>query len=290
MPLVTMQEVLRESIEKKYAVGAFDTTDRVFTEAILNAAEAKNVPVILMTVEFIFDLPGTDLFMQYLVDRCRKSTVPVALHLDHGHSFEAVMKAIHYGCTSVMLDGSSLPFEENVAMTRKVIEVAHACGVTVEAEIGHVAGHEGNMLDGNVADESAYTTVEEAVRFYEATGVDCLAVAIGTVHGVYKGTPKLDFERLQAIRDALPIPIVMHGGSGLSPEDFRKAVAHGVNKINFFTGMTLGAAEEVRRFVLEKEASQKKFQMGDILDVASQKIYEVVSEHLDIFGTQTLSV
>lgn len=284
MSLATMKEVLSQSVEKKYAVGAFDTMDRVFTEAIIGAAEAKGVPVILMTVEWAFEKPDVELFMGYLVERCRRATVPVALHLDHGSSFEAVMKAIHYGCTSVMLDGSSLPFEENVALTKKVVEVAHACGITVEAEIGHVAGHEGNMLDGNVADESAYTTVDEAIRFYEQTQVDCLAVAIGTVHGVYKGTPKLDYERLQAIRDALPIPIVMHGGSGLSPEDFKKAVAHGINKINFFTGMSLGAAEAVKKLMKERD----KIQMGDIIDCGQQAAFEIVSEHIDIFGTQPL--
>lgn len=284
MSLVTMKEVLSQSVKKKYAVGAFDTMDRVFTEAIIGAAEAKGVPVILMIVEWAFAKPDVELFMDYLVDRCRRATVPVALHLDHGSSFEAVMKAIHYGCTSVMLDGSSLPFEENVALTKKVVEVAHACKVTVEAEIGHVAGHEGNMLDGNVADESAYTTVDEAVKFYEQTNVDCLAVAVGTVHGVYKGTPKLDYERLQAIRVAIPIPIVMHGGSGLSPDDFKKAIAHGINKINFFTGMSLGAAEAVKELMKERD----KIQMGDIIECGQKAAFDIVSEHIDLFGTLPL--
>lgn len=285
MSLVTMKEVLKESIEKKYAVGAFDTMDRVFTEAILNAAEKKGVPVILMIVPPCVEEPGADLFMSYLVDRCEKSTVPVALHLDHSPSYENCMKAIHYGCTSVMFDGSSLPYEENVAITKKVIEAAHACGVTVEAEIGHVSGHEGNMLDGNVADESAFTTVEEAKKFYEDTGVDCLAVAIGTVHGVYKGTPHLDLERLQAIREALPIPIVIHGGSGLTKEDYKNMVAHGANKINFFTAMTLEAADAVRKLLNEKE----KLTMTDIINAGQNAAEEVVSEHIEIFGTLPLS-
>lgn len=285
MPLVTMSEVLKESIDKKYAVGAFDTMDRVFTESILNAAEKKGVPVILMIVPPVLDAPDADLFMSYVVDRCRRSPVPVALHLDHGPSFESVVKAIHYGCTSVMFDGSSLPYEENVAITRKVVEIAHTCGITVEAEIGHVAGHEGNMLDGNVADESAYTTVEEALNFYKDTNVDCLAVAVGTVHGVYKGTPKLDFERLQEIRDALPIPIVLHGGSGLTAEDYKNLVAHGVNKINFFTAMTLAASEAVRK-LMEKN---KKLMMTDIIMAGQNAAEEIVSEHIDIFGTLPLS-
>ena len=284
MALVTMNEVLKESVEKKYAVGAFDTMDRLFTESVLEAAEAKGVQVILMVVDFAFKNPGFDLFMEYIVDRCKKSTVPVALHLDHGSSFESVMKAIHYGCTSVMLDGSSLPFAENVALTKKVVEAAHACGISVEAEIGHVSGHEGNMLDGNVADENTFTTVEEAVRFYEETKVDCLAIAIGTVHGVYKGTPKLDLERLQNIRNSIPVPLVMHGGSGLPPEDFRNAIKHGINKVNFFTGMNIGAANAVKNYI----DNNKKIQMIEILNVGSKAINEIVSEHLEIFGTLAL--
>ncbi|MCI8835986.1 MAG: class II fructose-bisphosphate aldolase [Ruminococcus sp.] len=285
MSLVTMSEVLKESIEKKYAVGAFDTMDRVFTEAILDAAEQKGVPVILMVMPMSVEGPEAERFMGYVVKRCRESSVPVALHLDHSPTYEHCVKAIHLGCTSVMFDGSSLPYEENVAITKKVIDVAHACGVTVEAEIGHVAGHEGNMLDGNVADESAFTTVEEAKRFYEDTGVDCLAVAIGTVHGVYKGTPHLDLERLQEIRDALPIPIVIHGGSGLVEKDYKGMVAHGANKINFFTAMSLEAAAAVRKLLAEKE----KLGLQDITIVGQKAAEEVVAKHIEIFGTQPLS-
>lgn len=285
MSLVTISEVLKESIEKKYAVGAFDTMDRVFTEAILDAAEQKGVPVILMVMPMSVEGPEAERFMGYVVKRCRESSVPVALHLDHSPTYEHCVKAIHLGCTSVMFDGSSLPYEENVAITKKVIDVAHACGVTVEAEIGHVAGHEGNMLDGNVADESAFTTVEEAKRFYEDTGVDCLAVAIGTVHGVYKGTPHLDLERLQEIRDALPIPIVIHGGSGLVEKDYKGMVAHGANKINFFTAMSLEAAAAVRKLLAEKE----KLGLQDITIVGQKAAEEVVAKHIEIFGTQPLS-
>lgn len=284
MPLVSMEKVLSESVSKKYAVGAFDALDLITCDAVIAAAEDKGVPVIVMIVDFMLDLPNADTLMADFVLRCRRAAVPVALHLDHGSSFEAVMKAINHGCTSVMLDASSLPFDENVALTRKVVDAAHACGVTVEAEIGHVAGHEGNMLDGNVADEKFYTTVEQAVRFYKETNVDCLAVAIGTVHGVYKGTPKLDYERLHAIRKALPIPIVMHGGSGLSAEAFRKAVEFGINKVNFFTGMTLAGADAVRNLL----NSKKKVTMVDILNVGQKAMYDVVREHLDIFGTLPL--
>lgn len=282
MALVTMNEVLKESIEGRYAIGAFDTLDCVATDAILKAAEMRNTPIIVMLVDAE---PGQEEFIRYTLDRCSRSSVPVALHLDHGPSYEAVMKGIHAGCTSVMFDGSSLTFEDNVEITREVVKVAHACGVTVEAEIGHVAGHEGNMLEGNVADASAYTTVDDAVRFYEETKVDCLAIAIGTVHGVYKGVPKLDYDRLQAIRDELPIPLVMHGGSGLSPADFKNAIAHGINKINFYTGMTLGAGEAVRKVMNE----EKRVTMTKIVQVGSKVITDIVGEHIEIFGTKPLT-
>ncbi len=285
MPLVPMKGILNDAKKDNYAVGAFDAMDQIMVEAILGAAEETNTPIILMVMMPTFCSDNTDLLLQYMVDRCRKSPIPVALHLDHGTSFEVVMQAIHYGFTSVMFDGSSLPFEENVTLTQKVVEAAHACGVTVEAEIGHVSGHEGNMLNGNVADQDTYTTVDAAIQFYQRTKVDCLAVAIGTVHGVYAGVPKLDYVRLQAIRDAIPIPIVMHGGSGLMPEDFRQAIEHGISKINFFTGMSLGGAEAVKDFVLSMDATSTKFAMADVIRVGQTRMSQIIKEHILIFGT-----
>jgi fructose-bisphosphate aldolase class II len=186
-----------------------------------------------------------------------------------------------------MLDGSSLPLDENIALTKKVCDVAHACGISVEGEIGHVAGHEGNMIEGNVADVSAYTKVDEAVRFANETGVDALAVAIGTVHGVYKGIPKLDYVRLSEIRSAVSIPLVMHGGSGLPPDAFRMAIENGINKINFFTGMSLGATQAAKQII--EERSGKLF-FGDIVSAGINKASEIVGEHIEIFGTQPLSL
>ena len=284
MPLVIMKEILSAAQKENYAVGAFDTLDTITTEAILTAAEEKRTPVILMVVPPCIN-GSNDTFMDYVVERCKKSSVPVALHLDHAPTFEDCIRGIHYGCTSVMFDGSSLPFEKNVEITRKVVKAAHACGVTVEAEIGHVAGHEGNMLDGNVADPNCYTTVEEAVRFYEETAVDCLAVAIGTVHGVYKGTPNIDYERLDAIKKELPVPIVLHGGSGLTDNDYRKLVSHGINKINFFTAMTIAGAEAVKKYALETS----KFQGTDVAAVLGEAEKKVVLHHIEVFGTHPVS-
>lgn len=284
MSLVTLKEILSETREGKYAVGAFDTFDALNTEFIIAAAEKKNVPVILMVCDYSFDTPTSDRFFAHALERARTATVPVCMHLDHGPSFESVMKAINYGCSSVMIDGSSLPFDENVALTRKVVEAAHACGISVEAEIGHVAGHEGNTDDGNVADETAYTRVEDAVAFYEATGVDALAVAIGTVHGVYKGEPKLDFDRLDAIREKIPVPLVMHGGSGLSEQNFKDAIAHGISKVNFYTGMSVAASNAARDYLNENKIAD----MGEAIEIGYTAAYNMVCDHLEIFGTKPL--
>lgn len=284
--LVTLKEILSESREKKYAVGAFDSFDTLNTEFLIRAAEKKNVPIIIMVCDFSFNTPTADWFFSHAIERARTATVPVCVHLDHGPSFEAVMKAINYGCSSVMIDGSELPFEENIALTKKVVEVAHACGISVEAEIGHVAGHEANKDEGHVADETAYTHLEDAVKFYNETKVDALAVAIGTVHGIYKGEPKLDFDRLAAIREAIPVPLVMHGGSGLSAQNFRDAVKNGISKVNFYTGMAVAGAEAARAYLAENKIAD----MGEVVEVGYTAGYNMVMEHLDIFNTQPLKI
>jgi len=279
-----VNEVLKETVQKKYALGAFDIPDRITCEAVLAAAEDRHVPVILMVLESMLCGRDSKRFMEYLVGRCQSSSVPVALHLDHGTSFSAVMKAIHMGCTSVMLDASLLPFDENVKLTNKVIEAARSCNVSVEAEIGHVLGHEGNMLDGNSAYPRGFTTVEMAAQFYEETKVDCLAIAIGTVHGVFHGEPRIDYQRLKQIRETLPIPIVLHGGFGMSREHYIKCVENGINKINYYTGMLLSAGQAVKRIAAEKE----KLLLTDVTECIFSSVYETVSEAISFFGTQSL--
>ena len=241
MSLVGLREVLRDSIKGKYAVGAFDATDHLFAESILLAAEETRTPVILMVGDFPAPV-DYDNFYPYLVDRISRTQVPVCLHFDHGASFEACALAVKRGCTSIMIDGSALPFEVNVALTKKVVEMAHACNVEVEGEIGSVGRNE--SLEGENA-VSLYTEPEDAVEFARLTGVDALAVSIGTVHGVYKKAPKMDFERLAKIRSMIEIPLVMHGGSGLSVEDFHAAVSNGMNKINAFTNLSIVVADKI---------------------------------------------
>lgn len=226
MALVTMSEMLLQARKEKRAVGAFNVANYETALGVFKAAEAEKSPVIIQVYMRLFnsekasDLAGT------LLRLAHRSSQPIALHLDHGENLEQVMTAIRAGYTSVMLDGSRLPFEENVALTALAVRLAHAAGVTAEGEIGHVAQ----------GDETALTSVEEAVSFAQQTQVDALAVSIGTAHGYYKVEPKLDIERCRAIAEALPeMPLVLHGGSGTPLEAVRKSIENGIAKINIAT-------------------------------------------------------
>lgn len=279
MPLVTLKEILAPAKEQNYAVAAFDTMDFTLTEGIIQAAEQTGKPVILMLPGFIFDRPDAQSMLDFNLDRIAKSPVPICYHLDHGKADECI-KAIHAGCSSVMYDGSSLPMEENIAITKEIVKVAHTCGVSVEAEIGHVAAPE-----GSVADESKFTKPEDAAYFVEQTGVDALATAFGTVHGVYRGTPHLDLERLQAIKKLVDVPLVMHGGSGLPEQDFRNAVKYGINKINFFTGMSLATIAAMRKLIEETDGRVRYIKL---YDTALQTVIACAKEQMEIFGTKSV--
>ncbi|MFW6381272.1 MAG: class II fructose-bisphosphate aldolase [Bacillota bacterium] len=285
MALRTLKEVLRESIGKKYAVGAFNVANHDLAEGILEASEEKGVPVIISVAEVHFRYLKLDRFIPYLKSRIEQHPEPVALHLDHGGSFDTAMQAIHYGFSSVMYDGSTLSFEENMENTAEIVRAAHAAGVSVEAELGHVAAGEGDLKHGTEVDRNLFTRPEDAREFVEKTGVDALAVAVGTVHGVYKGDPDLDFERLQQLRQEVDIPLVLHGGSGLSEDDFRQAVTHGINKINFFTGNSIAAVDRINREIEDREGFVN---FPDLTLAAREQIKENVKEQIEIFGTRPL--
>ncbi len=226
MALVTMKEMLAEARKEKRAVGAFNIANYELSRAVLQAAEAENQPVIIQLYMRLFDSEKAYDLCGMLRRLATRAKVPVALHLDHGATVKQAQDALAWGYTSVMYDGSRLPYDENVQNTAFVSQYAHAVGATCEGEIGHVAQ----------GDETALTDVEEAVRFADATKVDALAVSIGTAHGYYKSTPKLDIERCRAIADALPeTPLVLHGGSGTPLEDVRKSIEAGIAKINIAT-------------------------------------------------------
>ena len=245
MPLVNMRDMLNHAHRNGYAVGGFDLVSLDFLEAILAAAEEQRAPVILSLAESHFEYYDFALAMAACEGAARRATVPVAIHLDHGASLPSAVKAINLGCTGVMVDASHEAFASNVAMTRQVVEMAHACGVPVEAELGYVAGVEGEDAEKHPG-EVVYTSVEEAEAFVQQTGVDLLAVSIGTVHGRMKGEPVLDFSRLQEINERLQMPLVIHGGTGLSDEQFRQLIANGVSKINYYTALADTAGRRMR--------------------------------------------
>ncbi|MBR2344240.1 MAG: class II fructose-bisphosphate aldolase [Lentisphaeria bacterium] len=226
MALVTMKEMLIAARKEKRAVGAFNVANYETARAVLQAAEQEKQPVIIQLYMRLFDSNKAYDIAGLLIRLANRADVPVAIHLDHGNTVKQVKDALAWGYTSVMYDGSRLPFEENVRNTAFCVQYAKSFGASVEGEIGHVAQ----------GDETALTDVEEAVAFAGQTGVDALAVSIGTAHGYYKSEPKLDIPRCQAIADALPeVPLVLHGGSGTPLEDVRKSIAAGIAKINIAT-------------------------------------------------------
>lgn len=286
MSLVTLKQILLQSREKKYAVPSVGADNHVLFEAVLQQAEKENKPVILMVPGFMacrMDMK----FFEYARLRITESSVPICLHLDHAASYEECMNGIKLGFTSLMIDGSSLSYEENVALTKRVVEAAKPCGISVEAEIGHVAGGEGNNNEGNEVDVNAFTDPKEAVRFVGETGVDALAIAFGTVHGVYKGVPKLNLDLLDEIRSKIEIPIVMHGGSGLSDEDFRNAVAHGISKINYCTGLFLNTTEAARSAI---EKNNNRMQLPAVLDVINKSARAEISHLFEVYNTQPINL
>ena len=244
MPLIDMRDMLNHAYRNGYAVGGFNLVSLDFIEAIIQAAENCRSPVILSLAESHFEHYDFELAMAAAEKAAQRASVPVAIHLDHGAHHESAIRAINLGCNGVMVDASHESFPVNVAHTRRVAEMAHGCGALAEGELGYVAGADGE--EANASDEVIPTSVEEAKAYVVRTGVDCLAVSIGTVHGRLRGRPKLDIERLKRINDAVKIPLVIHGGTGLSDEQYRKLIMHGVAKINYYTALAEAVAGRLR--------------------------------------------
>lgn len=233
--LANLRDVLIPAQKSHTAVGLFNTIDTDMLEAVIAAAEALESPVIIGTAEVLLPYGELKLIAPALREAARRASVPVVLHYDHGLTFERCMEALQLGFTSVMFDGSAGAPEQNIADTREMVRIAHAMGATVEGEIGHV----GQADAGDNAVSDRYTTPQEAAEFVRETGVDALAVAIGTAHGAYKIKPCLDIDRLRQIRAAVDTPLVLHGGSGLSDEDFRSTIREGIAKVNIFTDLCM---------------------------------------------------
>ncbi|GJM64507.1 ketose 1,6-bisphosphate aldolase [Persicobacter diffluens] len=280
MALVSLREIVQDAYQKQYGVGAFNVVNLDFLEAIVDAAEEKQSPVILNIAEIHFPFVTIEHIVPAIKAICEKSKIPFALNLDHGLTFEAIMRAVRNGFTSVMFDGSHLSFEENIKQTRKVVEICHAVGVSVEGELGAIGGEEGGGLVGE-ANPDLFTNPDFAAQYVEQTGIDALAVGIGNVHGKYKGEPDLDFARLGQIRELVKIPLVLHGGSGIGKEDFQRAISMGISKINFFTGMSQVALETTASTLQKTGRKYNDYPL--MLNEIKAGITKVVGEQMDIF-------
>ena len=248
MPLVTSKKLLLDAQEGCYAVGAFNVENMEMVQAVVAAAEELCAPVILQTTPSTLKYADADFFYANVKTAAEKSAVPVVMHLDHGSSFDLAMQAFRAGYTSIMIDGSPKPFSENVQVTRAVANACHPAGIPVEAELGKVGGKEDDLIGG---EGNPYTDPREAQAFVEATGVDFLAVAIGTAHGVYKGVPRLDLDRLSEIRAIVSIPLVLHGTSGVPDDTVRACIARGICKVNYATDLRIAFTKGVSAYLKE---------------------------------------
>ncbi|RXK17575.1 class IIb fructose-bisphosphate aldolase FdaB [Macrococcus sp. DPC7161] len=281
MPLVSMKEMLIKAKEEGYAVGQYNLNNLEFTQAILGASQEENAPVILGVSEGAAKYMGGFFTVVKMVEGLMedmKITVPVAIHLDHGSSFENCKAAIDAGFTSVMIDASHHSFEENVAITKQVVEYAHAKGVSVEAELGRVGGQE----DDVVSDGVVYADAAECKELVEKTGIDCLAPALGSVHGPYKGEPNLGFKEMEEIGKETGLPLVLHGGTGIPTKDIVKSISLGTAKINVNTENQIASAKAVRETLA---ANTEVYDPRKYLGPAREAIKATVKGKIQEFGT-----
>ena len=277
--LVNMVEMLNKAKEGKYAVGQFNINNLEWTRRILETAQKNNAPVILGVSEGAAKYMGGFKTVVGMVKGLHDDlgiTVPVAIHLDHGQSFENCKKALDAGFTSVMIDGSHHPIDANIAMTKQVVEYAHSIGASVEAEVGTVGGNEDGVIGG-----IKYADKDECVRLVNEAGVDCLAPALGSVHGPYKGEPVLGFVEMAEIKEATDKPLVLHGGTGIPDEKIQKAISCGTCKINVNTECQLAFHAEIQKVLAE---NPKAYDPRKFIGPASQAISKAVEEKMNVFG------
>jgi len=278
--LVTGKEILDHANKNGYAVGAFNVNNMEIVQAIVEAAEETNSPVILQASQGGIKYAGIEYIAQLAKVAAEKVKVPVAIHLDHGTDFQQIMLCIRHGFTSVMIDGSKHQLKDNIDITKKVVEIAHAVGVSVEAELGKIGGTEDDIsVDER---EATFTDPEEAKLFVEETGVDSLAIAVGTAHGVYKGEPKIDFNRIKIIKELVGIPLVLHGSSGVPADSIKKAVEAGINKINIDTDLRIAFTQAIKDFIKD---NPNNIDPRKVLSPAREAMKEVIKEKMILFGS-----
>lgn len=273
--LANLNDILPRAAKEHYGVGLFNTIDTDMLEAAISAAEELRSPIIIGTAEVLLPYGELKLIAPSVIAAAKRASVPVVVHYDHGLTFERCMEALKLGFTSVMFDGSAGDSANNIENTREIVKIAHAMGATVEGEIGHV----GEAASGDNETNDRYTTVKEATDFVNATGVDALAVAIGTAHGAYKAKPQLDIERLKEIHAAIPTPLVLHGGSGLSDDDFRNTVREGISKVNIFTDLCIAGANAM------KDAANAGADYLKTREMRVKYINAAVKQKIKLFGS-----
>jgi tagatose 1,6-diphosphate aldolase GatY/KbaY len=278
MSFVTTEQMLYKADKEGYAVGAFNVENMEMVMAVIKACEETNAPAILQTTPSTVKYAGLDMYYANVAAAAKRARVPIALHLDHGNSFELAMQALHTGYTSIMIDGSKLVLEENIALSKRVADVCRACGIPVEAELGKVGGKEDDMS----CDDPGYTDPDDAVRFVNETGVSSLAVAIGTAHGIYKGEPKLDVERLSEIRKVVSIPLVLHGASGVPDEAVKDCIRRGISKVNFATELRIAFSNGIKEYLAK---DPEVFDPKKYCALGSEKVTALVKEKIAVCGS-----
>ena len=274
--LVNLNDILKKAQEGHYGIGLFNTTDSDMLEAVIAAAEEMNSPVVIGTAEILLPYGELKLIAPSIIAAAKRAKIPVVVHYDHGLTFDRCIEALKLGFSSVMFDGSTKSYEDNLKETAEIVKIAHSFGASVEAEIGHV----GNADVGDDLLSDMYTTPEEAEEYVKSTGVDALAIAIGTAHGVYKKKPMLNIDRLKSIRKRIDTPLVLHGGSGLSDDDFRNTVKEGIAKVNIFTDLCLAGERAM------KEGLEKGLGYLETRNLKVEYIKEAVKNKIRLFGSE----
>jgi fructose-bisphosphate aldolase class II len=272
MPLVSIKGILMEARNDRYGVLSLLGGNLEMVIGMVMAAEETGSPLILAYNEDVTPQIPMELGMPLMVSAAKRASVPVATILDHGKSLEHIAKAIHLGSSSVMFDGSSLPYEENVTQTREIVRVAHAVGVGVEAELGAISGSAVSLGGSGV--EAVFTDPVAAADFVERTGVDALAISFGNVHGVYRGEPSLDLDRVREVFSKVDVPLVMHGASGLAESDYERVIKSGISKVCYYTSMAIGASNDLKGMLAEAEGDATLY-------------HDIISRTIDYFCTET---
>lgn len=281
--LVNMNQVLLPARKGKYAVGLFNAVNLELARGIIAAAESAQSPVIMGTAEVLLPYGPLEEVSYYLIPMAKKANVPVVIHLDHGLNKETCLKALELGFSSIMYDCSTDSYEENIKKVKEMADIAHSYGATIEGELGHVGDNEGSAEGASHLEDPAefYTDPKMARDFVEKTGVDALAIAVGTAHGAYKLPPKLDFARIRTIAKTVDVPLVLHGGSGLADADFARAIQEGISKVNIFTDINVAAVE----------AEFKKFEymsrgIIDLIPAAVEAVKQETLKKMKLFSSE----